>query len=219
MTMWSEFQGHEGRKINKWVQYFPVYERYLSRFRNQSIFVLEIGVSLGGSMELWRKYFGPLATIVGIDIDEECRKHEINGVHIEIGSQADEFFLAQLIEKYCIPDIVIDDGSHQMAHLKKTFEYPYPKMSRSGIYLIEDLHTCYWTEFGGGGKESFIEFAKNIPDYLNAKHSRGMVAANGYENNTFGISFFDSMIVVGRGNANQYAPISAGGQWIKKQVR
>ena len=34
---------------------------------------LEIGVSLGGSLEMWRNYFGPEATIVGLDIIRTAR--------------------------------------------------------------------------------------------------------------------------------------------------
>jgi hypothetical protein len=38
------------------------------------------------------------------------------------------------------------------------------------VYLVEDLHTAYWDEFGGGLKKegTFIEFCKGLIDELNA---------------------------------------------------
>src|ERR1051325_4848958 len=57
------FYGHKGRPINKWTHYLAHYDHFFSRFRNTPVRMLEIGVFEGGSLELWRKYFGPEATI------------------------------------------------------------------------------------------------------------------------------------------------------------
>jgi 23S rRNA U2552 (ribose-2'-O)-methylase RlmE/FtsJ len=63
------FEQNEERLINKFDHYFDVYERYFSKFRNKKITIVEIGVYQGGSLQMWRKYFGNEATIWGIDID------------------------------------------------------------------------------------------------------------------------------------------------------
>ena len=58
------------RIMNKWWHYFEIYETFLHRYANSEVRFLEIGVFRGGSMQMWRDYFGEKATIVGIDIDD-----------------------------------------------------------------------------------------------------------------------------------------------------
>lgn len=61
----------------KWFHYFDIYDKYFSKFRNADVVICEIGVCKGDSMQMWQNYFGKNATIIGIDINEECRKFEI----------------------------------------------------------------------------------------------------------------------------------------------
>lgn len=62
------FISNRGAAVHKWHHYIPIYDRYFSLFRGKQIRFLEIGVSDGGSLQLWRKYFGDQAIIYGIDI-------------------------------------------------------------------------------------------------------------------------------------------------------
>jgi cephalosporin hydroxylase len=142
-----------------------------------------------------------LATIVGIDINPECKQHEEPGIHVRIGDQSDPKFLQSLLDEFGAPDIVIDDGSHQMQHLLASFQFLYPRIAKNGLYIAEDLHTCYWPEYGGGVNQpdSFVNVSKALVDKLNADHSRGQVEADFVARNTFGISFYDSVIVYERG--------------------
>ena len=82
----------EGRGIWKWRHYFDVYEKHFSRFRGQEVHVLEIGVYSGGSLEMWRDYFGPQARIHGVDIEPACRSYANDAVQIHIGDQTDRGF-------------------------------------------------------------------------------------------------------------------------------
>lgn len=68
------FYGHKGRLAQKWHHYLEIYERHFEPLQQQKqpLRTLELGVSRGGSLEIWRKYFGPDARIVGIDIDPAC---------------------------------------------------------------------------------------------------------------------------------------------------
>ena len=59
-------------QVHKWHHYIPLYDRYFSPYRNRPIRFLEIGVSRGGSLNLWRQYFGPAAVMFGIDINPDC---------------------------------------------------------------------------------------------------------------------------------------------------
>jgi hypothetical protein len=201
MNLWQDFQTNDGKLIHKWAHYFPIYERHLSGWRNKTITVLEIGVFKGGSLQMWSRFFGPLATIVGIDLDPSCKAYEGDGIHVRIGDQSDPSFLKSVIEEFGAPDIVLDDGSHQMDHILKSFEYLYTKLPKNGIYIIEDLHTAYWEEYGGGVNkpESFINISKTFIDGLNADHSRGVIQPDFITRNTFGISFYDSVVVFERG--------------------
>ena len=143
MSMWRDFLLNNQRIIHKWTNYFPAYEKHFSRFVNQSIVFWEIGVYKGGSLQLWKRYFGPFATIVGIDINPECKNVEENQIHVRIGDQSDTLFLQSVLEEFGPPDVVLDDGSHVMEHVCKTWDYMYDKISVNGVYFVEDLHTAY----------------------------------------------------------------------------
>ena len=67
------FRSRKTSDIHKWSNYFDIYERYFSKFRGQPICFLEIGVDRGGSLEMWKDYFGEGATIVGVDIQPGCK--------------------------------------------------------------------------------------------------------------------------------------------------
>lgn len=79
----AQLYSSEGDSIvHKWHHYITIYERYFEKYRGQKIRFLEIGVSKGGSLRMWREYFSPEAIVFGIDIDENCFK--LNGVHAEV---------------------------------------------------------------------------------------------------------------------------------------
>ena len=126
---------------------------------------------------MWQRFFGPMATIVGIDINPDCSKHQDDNIHVRIGDQSDHQFLEMIIQEFGMPDIVLDDGSHRKDHISSTFEYLYPKLSKNGLYIVEDLHTAYWEEYGGGlqNSDTFINISKGFIDRLNADFSRGAI--------------------------------------------
>ena len=66
------FFENRGRPVHKWQHYLDIYERNLACYRDRPLFFLEIGIFDGGSLDMWRRYFGAEATIVGIDINQDC---------------------------------------------------------------------------------------------------------------------------------------------------
>jgi hypothetical protein len=188
--------------MRKWVHYFPIYERHFSPWRNRSLTFLEIGVHSGGSLQMWQRYFGPLAKIVGIDIDPQCSAHQSPGIFVRIGDQSDPKFLQELIDEFGVPDVILDDGSHMMAHQRATFDFFYPRMHKNAVYMVEDLHTAYWSEFGGGMEQpdSFMNFAKGCADKLNWSHSRGAIAPDYIGKETLSVSFYDSIVAFEKGD-------------------
>jgi hypothetical protein len=201
MSLWSLFLNHHKRTIHKWKHYFPIYEQHFGRFVNRPCLMIEIGIGRGGSLQLWKSYLGPHAQIVGLDINPECRAFEEEQIAIRIGDQSDPKFLASVISEFGIPDIVLDDGSHVMQHVLASFAFLYGRTSPTGVYMVEDLHTAYWPEYGGGLRRegSFIEIAKGLIDELNADHAREALAPTEFTRTTLSMHFYDSVCVFERG--------------------
>jgi hypothetical protein len=213
VSLWSDFLVNDERIIHKWTHYFPAYERHFGHYVNRPCVLLEIGVGEGGSLQMWKRYLGPYAQIVGIDLREECAALEEEQVAIRIGHQADPAFLGRVIEEFGPPDIIIDDGTHVMQHVLTSFRVLYPRLDRNGVYAVEDLHTAYWPEFGGGLRRegTFIEVCKSLIDELNADLSRGAVQPKAFTKSTLSMHFYDSLAVFERGrHLPKHAPRTGG---------
>jgi SAM-dependent methyltransferase len=175
----SLFEAHQGRPCHKWRHYFAAYDREFAPYRAAPVKMLEIGVARGGSIALWRQFLGPEAQIVGVDINPRCKGFEAPGIAVEIGSQADTAFLAELVSKHGPFDIILDDGSHRMADQITSLEALWPALRPGGTYAVEDIHTSYFTRFGGGYRrpESFVEHAKAKIDVQHMWWSHRMARA------------------------------------------
>jgi hypothetical protein len=194
------FRSNTGRLIHKWHHYFEIYDRHFARFRGQPIQIVEFGVSQGGSLRMWRDYFGPQAQIVGVDINPKCKRFDEPGVRIEIGDQSDRQFLRRLAASLPSIDILIDDGGHTMQQQIRTFEELFPKVAATGVYLVEDLHTSYWSKWGGGvrRKGTFIEYSKDFIDRIHAWHSREpqRLAVSDFTRTVHSLHYYDSVLVI-----------------------
>lgn len=193
------FRQNNGRLIGKWIHYFDIYDKHFSQYRGKPVNILEIGVFQGGSLQMWKHYFGDKANIYGVDINPVCKEFEEKNIKIFIGSQSDRKFLREL--KKAIPqvDILIDDGGHTMKQQIVTFEELFGHIKHDGIYLCEDVHTSYWIKFGGGHKRrgTFIEYSKNLIDRLNAYHSeQRSLKANTFTESVNSIHYYDSVVVI-----------------------
>jgi 23S rRNA U2552 (ribose-2'-O)-methylase RlmE/FtsJ len=207
------FYSNKGGTIHKWKHYLEIYERHFSKYKNKEVVILEIGVFQGGSLRMWKEYFGKNAKIYGLDINPECKKLEENGIEILIGSQEDRNFLKKI--KKIIPkvDILIEDGGHMMNQQIITFEELYDHVKSDGIYLCEDMHTSYWRDYGGGYKSrgTFVEYSKNFIDYLNAWHSKQKsFNVNYFTKNTFSVHYYDSVVVLEKRKMNKPKDLSTG---------
>jgi hypothetical protein len=210
MTLYGDFLSFEHRRMHKWYQYFAAYEQHFERFRNRHITVFEIGIGEGGSLQQWRRYFGPFAIIVGIDINPRCKQVEEDQIHVRIGSQTDTGFLASLLAEFGNPDIVIDDGSHIQSDIITTFDVLYPSVAKNGVYLVEDLHAAYWPAEGGGLRRSgsFIERAKGFVDQMHAEYTWAEYAGGNLPRSALGdrtrsIHFHDGIVVL---EVGEYRP-------------
>lgn len=134
----------EARKVGagiwKWSHYLDIYDQFLRRFRNADPHVMEIGVLGGGSLDMWRNYFGLHASIYGVDIDSRCKAYVQGGTRMFIGDQADRQFWSGIRREVPALDVVIDDGGHTPEQQMVTIEELLPHLRPGGIYICEDIH-------------------------------------------------------------------------------
>jgi tetratricopeptide (TPR) repeat protein len=116
--------------------YLRHYEALFKTWRHAPINIIEIGVLGGSSLKTWGRYFDK-ATLVGIDVQPECRQFAGDRAIIEIGSQEDPGFLSAVGAKYP-PTIVIDDGSHIAHQMIAAFQALFPVLAPGGLYVFED---------------------------------------------------------------------------------
>lgn len=207
------FEKNRGNHINKWDHYFEIYESWFEKFKNKPVVILEIGVYQGGSLDMWRHYFGEEAQIYGIDINPACKQFDTEHTKVLIGSQEDREFLRSVKEQIPEIDILIDDGGHTMSQQIVSFEELYSHIKMGGIYLCEDLHTSYWKNYGGGYKKpnSFIEYSKDLIDRLNAWHSKEKeLQVDNFTKSTYSMHYYDSILVIQKGAREMPENISTG---------
>ena len=206
------FLNNSTKALHKWIHYFDIYERHFDRFRGENAVLLEIGVSEGGSLAMWKEFLGPCSKIIGIDINPACKAHEAPGIEVFIGSQDDPNVVESILSKYPRIDIVLDDGSHRMRHMISTFDMIYDRIDPRGVYVVEDTHTCYWPEYDGGlsREGSFMEFVKAKLDDINAVHTRGALPTSAFTRSTDSITIYDSIVVFEkRPQGSRQAPITS----------
>jgi hypothetical protein len=216
------FYSHNGRLIHKWDHYFEIYEKSLSAYRGREFNLLEIGISHGGSLQMWRKYFGDKVNIFAMDINEECKKFEEEKTKIFIGSQEDPLFLERLVQQIPKIDVLIDDGGHTMNQQITTFKYLFPHMKANGIYLVEDVHTSYFYAYKGGLKRkgTFIEFSKDIIDKIYCWHIKdeNKMSISKIKTGVKSIAFYDSIVILEKGIIEEPFHIMKGIESIKPFV-
>lgn len=194
------FINNNQRGIFKWLHYFDIYHRHFEPWRGKDFKLLEVGLLNGGSAQMWRDYFGPQFSYVGVDIDEACLALKEEGIDVWLGDQADPVFWDQFIATHPKLDVVIDDGGHTMAQQIVTFQKLFPILSEGGVYLCEDNHTSYMQSHGGGAPNTpgtFLDMVKHLIDDVHAwYHSSDEAIANNYcANNLYSIHVYDSIVV------------------------
>ncbi len=207
----------------KWNHYFHVYDRFLGPHAGRDLRVLEIGIGRGGSLDMWRRFFGPGAVIVGIDIRPATAAFERENVHVRIGSQTDTDFLAAVVDEFGPFDVILDDGGHLVSQQIVSFGALYPTLALDpGLYIVEDLHSNYWPELIDE-RPTFIELMHELVHELHEPYSQvtsafstlftgaetddrrladgpldagPQVVTSTFAAWTRAISFFDSMVVI-----------------------
>lgn len=180
----------------KWNSYFQVYEKIFSSYRNKKIKFVEVGVANGGSLFMWRKYFGKKAKIIGIDLNPNAKSLEKYGFKIYIGSQSDKSFWDKFYKKEGKIDLILDDGGHKNLQQISTVHYSLTNINDGGKIVVEDTSTSYLKkEFNNPSKYSFINFAKNIVDIIHYRSPLLGKTLNIYAKKIYQVEFFESITV------------------------
>jgi SAM-dependent methyltransferase len=152
LTASAERHYAAGDATRKPVSYLLEYERILADLRDRDARILELGVSSGASLLMWKDYL-PNGIIVGLDIDAMPGK--IAGqerIHFIRASQDDTAALDQAATIAGGPfDLIIDDASHVGYLTKRSFMYLFPRLLKpGGTYAIEDYCTGFLPEYPDG---------------------------------------------------------------------
>ena len=202
-----------GITCSKYLDNLLAYEKELVYYKTlDSIKILEIGVSGGGSLWMWKKYF-PNSIVHGIDNNSHvygpskgnCKQWEdvSQNVFVHIGSQDDTNFLTKINKEHGPFDIIIDDGSHIMEHQKTSLFHLWPLLKDKGVYVIEDLHTSYYPRHKGNivgdlqntsPENSTLSLLQSLPDKLHKQYlPNHMDKDNMFYDTLYSISFYDSI--------------------------
>lgn len=201
---------NEAPFFDHWMEYAERYQTHMPDPRDlerngEKIRLLEIGVQSGGSVRVWKQFYGKNLIYTGLDIDSRCKRSESikEDIYIEIGSQDNASVLKNLCEKYGPFDVIIDDGGHSNHTITTSLVYFFPKdacLRQNALYIVEDTHTVangvdygikdipstlfsmvhkYWADREGQTDydENYVDFAGKIKE----------------------IHLYDSMIFIKRG--------------------
>lgn len=188
-------------------RYTQHYMTHFQRYRRRKIKMLEIGVGGyesptegGESLRMWKKYF-PHGEIYAVDIHDKSALQE-SRIQIYKGSQVDRAFMEKVADDHGPFDIIIDDGSHVNGHVIETFKIMFPKLKDGGVYVIEDIQTAYWDDFGGDSKNlqkpgTSMNFAKSLTDCVNYQEIIGEdYEESYYDRHIVSVHFYHNLVFI-----------------------
>ncbi len=189
--------------------YTKIYSRYFAPLKDKPIKFLEIGIYQGASVKMWESYFKQ-ATLHFIDISLKHVQYYSKRSRYHVLDQSKPRDLLKLIRKVGGDfDIIIDDGGHTMEQQITSFQHLFPHVKSGGMYIIEDLHTSYWENYGGGDhSHTTVAFLKNLIDDVNYVGATTSCASHAnipsevvadmtlYRKEIESIHFYDSLAII-----------------------
>ena len=179
--------------------FFPVYEELFSKYRGKKITFVEIGVKWGGSLFMWKNYFGSSARVIGVDFDSDTKKLEKYGFEIFIGDQSSKKFWDSFFSKVGKIDILLDDGGHTNENQILTLNNTVNNINDDGLILIEDTLSSYNKKFFNPSRYSFINYSKFLVDDINSRVKKiskytGLSKINSLKDRIYSIKYFTNFV-------------------------
>ena len=170
----SLFANHSGKFAEKLSSYLEVYWNHFASIRLCEIDILVIGIQNAGSLEIWAKFFPNAKNIIGLENDPKCNDLEFEDPRITVfvDNTASEHAGTLVSAASSNLGVILYDGSNISADVIRSFLIFFPQLRPGGLYVIEDLHASYWSEWQGGisHPDSSIQFLKLVADVVNFDH-------------------------------------------------
>ena len=175
--------------------YFPIYQSLFERYREMPDLVfVEVGVMNGGSLMMWREYFGPTARIIGVDFSPTAEAMRAKGFEIFIGDQGSPEFWRAFYREIGSIDVLLDDGGHTNKHQITTVECALDHIKDGGLIVVEDTITSYLKQWGNPSRFSFMNYAKLVADKIQTRSPLATEIANRFSAVCYSVSFFESVV-------------------------
>ena len=120
------------------------YDKEFTKYRDQDIRLLEVGVHRGGSLQLWHHYFSK-ALIYGVDpfdFGPKAKTAHMERVRINFTDGYD-YHVSIALPTF---DIVIDDGPHTKESHEALLKLYIPRLRVGGVLVIEDIADINWID-------------------------------------------------------------------------
>ena len=174
--------------------YFNVYDTLLEEYIGKEITFVEIGILDGGSLFMWRDFFGEQARIIGIEINESSKVWQDHGFEVYIGSQGDIEFWKEFYNSVGDIDVLLDDGGHTYQQQIITVESALQHLKPKGKIIVEDTYTSYQKEYGSPSNYSFMKYAFNLVDGMNFRTP--VLNSTKNDSTIHNVSFFESIVSI-----------------------
>jgi len=178
----------------KHTSYFHAYEKLLSPYTGREITFVEVGVFNGGSLFMWRNFFGPKARIIGVEFNPDAKHWESEGFEIHIGDQSDPLFWESFFAAVGSIDVLLDDGGHSNDQQITTVAKSAPHVNDGGLVIVEDTHTSYMAQFGNPSKYSFMNYAFDVVDSVNNRFPTIQSSKNPMAQWVSSVEFLESIV-------------------------
>jgi hypothetical protein len=149
---WSAQSENEFKYLDTW-GYTTVYERYMQKYRNEEVSLLEVGVCDHrcpfASPKMWASYFKN-ADLYAVDnfwgdkLENRSKEIEyinsvgVNFIYADQNSSNDWDEIEKTIPSNSL-DFIIEDGSHYPHHMMYTLYRSIKLLKSGGIYFMEDI--------------------------------------------------------------------------------
>lgn len=115
--------------------YAVIYDRLFEPYKDKNVNFLEIGLNVGGNIQVCSEYFSNV-NHYGIDISD-CITIDKGLFTFYLGSFDDPKVISQVSQRQY--DIILEDGSHYLEHQMKSIDIYLPMLREGGIMIIEDI--------------------------------------------------------------------------------
>lgn len=226
LMMWAS-KYRKGPKARRHQSSLKAYELLTQKMcrKGREIRMLEIGVQSGGSIQMWRWFFGTSRLrYVGIDTNPLSAAWADETVHIYVGSSQHRELLNKIVRHHGPFDLIVDDGGGKSSMMDSSFDGLYPEaLAADGILCIENLNNVYrkettapnaWLDEDYKAEENentFVGRSKSFVDALHARRQRepdeeedreifeeAWKKARHFSYRTEAIHFYESMVCLQR---------------------